>query len=88
LREKPSSIHYSLPSSSESEEWVRFLYSTFGMAGTLGWPLEPTFYIPDEVLAHLRKALDKGAKLEGEWKAKLELYGEATGSSKWNGTKG
>jgi len=42
----------------------------------LGWPLEPTFYIPGEVLAHFRKALDKGAELEAEWKAKLESYGK------------
>jgi transketolase len=42
----------------------------------LGWPLEPTFYIPDEALAHFRKALDKGRELEEEWKAKLESYGK------------
>jgi transketolase len=42
----------------------------------LGWPLEPTFYIPDEAFAHFRKALNKGAELEGEWKAKLESYGK------------
>jgi transketolase len=42
----------------------------------LGWPLEPTFYIPDEALAHLRKAVDKGTEREAEWKAKLESYGK------------
>jgi transketolase len=42
----------------------------------LGWPLDLTFYIPDEALAHFRKALDKGRGLEGEWKAKLESYGK------------
>jgi transketolase (EC 2.2.1.1) len=26
----------------------------------LGWPLEPEFYIPDEVLAHFRQAIEKG----------------------------
>ncbi len=41
----------------------------------LGWPLEPTFYIPGEALAHFRKALDKGTELEAEWKAKLESHG-------------
>jgi transketolase len=42
----------------------------------LGWPLEPKFYIPDEALSQFRKALDKGQKLEMEWKTKLELYGK------------
>jgi transketolase len=41
-----------------------------------GWPLEPTFYIPDEAFAHFRRTLNKGAELEGEWKAKLESYGK------------
>ena len=42
----------------------------------LGWPLEPMFYIPDEALAHFRKALNRGNELEGEWKVKLESYGK------------
>lgn len=42
----------------------------------LGWPLEPTFYIPDEALEHFRKALNRGAELEKEWKMNLEAYGE------------
>jgi transketolase len=42
----------------------------------LDWPLEPTFYIPDEALAHFRKALNRGNELEAEWKAKLESYGK------------
>ncbi len=42
----------------------------------LGWPLEPTFYIPDEALTHFRKALDEGTTLEAEWKTKLESYGK------------
>jgi transketolase len=43
----------------------------------LGWPLEPAFYIPEEVLAHFRKALPQGAQLEERWKAGLESYGKA-----------
>jgi len=42
----------------------------------LGWPLEPTFYIPDDALTHFRKALDKGAELQGKWEANLESYGK------------
>jgi transketolase len=28
----------------------------------LGWPTDPTFYVPDDVLAHFRSCLDKGKK--------------------------
>ena len=41
----------------------------------LGWPIEPTFYIPDEALTHFRKAIHKGVQLEAEWAANLESYG-------------
>lgn len=43
----------------------------------LGWPLEPTFYMPDEALAFFRKELNKGSQLEAEWKANFESYGKA-----------
>ncbi len=43
----------------------------------LGWPVEPTFYTPEEVLAHFRKALPQGAQLEERWKTNLESYGKA-----------
>jgi transketolase len=43
----------------------------------LGWPLEPAFYIPEEALAHFRKALPQGEQLEEVWKANLESYGKA-----------
>ena len=43
----------------------------------LGWPLEPTFHIPDEALTHFRKARNRGNQLEAEWKANLESYGKA-----------
>ena len=42
-----------------------------------GWPLEPKFYIPQEALAQFRKELNKGERLEAEWKTKLESYGKA-----------
>jgi len=42
----------------------------------LGWPLEPTFYIPDEALSHFRKARNRGNELEAVWKANLESYGK------------
>lgn len=40
----------------------------------LGWPLEPKFYIPDDVLAHFRQAVQRGAGLEAEWQQCLERY--------------
>ncbi|HEY6072940.1 MAG TPA: transketolase, partial [Anaerolineales bacterium] len=40
----------------------------------LGWPEEPRFLIPDEALDFFRKAVDRGRKLEGEWKDRLEAY--------------
>lgn len=42
----------------------------------LGWPLEPKFYIPEEALAQFRKAVDKGSRLESEWKDKFNSYGK------------
>ena len=42
----------------------------------LGWPLEPPFFIDDEVLSHFRQALQKGRELEGQWKAHLGSYEE------------
>jgi transketolase len=33
----------------------------------LGWPLEPTFLVPEEVRAHFRDALSRGAQWEKDW---------------------
>ena len=41
----------------------------------LGWPVEPRFYIPGDVLAFFRKAVDQGREREFDWKMKLETYG-------------
>jgi transketolase len=43
----------------------------------LDWPLEPRFFIPDEMQAHFRRALGRGAELEQDWRAALERYREA-----------
>ena len=42
----------------------------------LGWPLEPTFYIPAEALAHFREALSNGPKVEASWKERFSAYAE------------
>jgi transketolase len=43
----------------------------------LGWPLEPTFFIPGEALEHFRTALDNGKRAEAEWNAKSAAYEKA-----------
>lgn len=40
----------------------------------LGWPIEPPFYVPDEVLAHTRKAIQKGEDVEKEWQTNFDGY--------------
>ncbi len=40
----------------------------------LGWPVEPKFYIPDDVLTYYRGAVDCGREAEAEWKEKFETY--------------
>ena len=40
----------------------------------LGWPMEPRFFIPEDVLSFYRKAVDRGRELEHDWKMKFEAY--------------
>ncbi|PJF44450.1 MAG: transketolase [Phototrophicales bacterium] len=40
----------------------------------LGWPLEPEFFIPDEVLQHFRVAAQVGPELEEKWNQSFEAY--------------
>jgi len=42
----------------------------------MGWPLEPTFYVPDEVLSHMRQMSDRGRKLESEWLENFNKYAQ------------
>jgi transketolase len=42
----------------------------------LGWPEDQQFYIPDEALAHFRKAVDRGSKDESEWNDLVSGYKE------------
>ena len=39
-----------------------------------GWPLEPDFYVPDDVLAWWRDVGRKGAALEDEWKKTYAVW--------------
>ena len=40
----------------------------------LGWPTEPAFWIPEDVLAHFRQALDTGRDRQAAWLKRLETY--------------
>jgi transketolase len=40
----------------------------------LGWPLEPKFFVPEEVRAHFQEVITRGTSLEKEWKEKLRSY--------------
>ncbi|MBW4697577.1 MAG: transketolase [Aphanocapsa lilacina HA4352-LM1] len=40
----------------------------------LKWPLEPDFYIPEEALAHFRKAVEAGREAEEDWNARFDAY--------------
>jgi len=45
-----------------------------GAKEKLGWPLEPRFYIPEDVLDHFRLSIQRGEQLEKEWLARLRGY--------------
>jgi transketolase len=45
-----------------------------GAKRNLGWPLEPKFYVPEDVLAFYRKAVNQGENLEKSWNLQLEKY--------------
>ncbi|UCE11909.1 MAG: transketolase [Candidatus Thorarchaeota archaeon] len=45
-----------------------------GAKKNLGWPLEPWFHIPEDVLEHFRQAVTNGEAFETEWQALLDDY--------------
>ena len=48
-----------------------------GAKVALGWPLEPRFLIPEDVLAFFRGFEQSGAQLEKEWRGSFEDYRQA-----------
>ena len=40
----------------------------------LGWPSLEPFYVPDEALQHWRRAKDRGARLESDWRKTWDAY--------------
>ena len=43
----------------------------------LGWPLEPTFFIPDAALTHFREVVEKGRQNETKWEQRFASYAQA-----------
>lgn len=39
-----------------------------------GWPLEPPFYVPDEVLKKFREAVARGEEMERRWRKRFEAW--------------
>lgn len=40
----------------------------------LNWPVEPRFYIPEDVAAYFRQAVERGQELESEYNDRLQAY--------------
>ena len=53
------------------EEEVRLTKEAYG------WPADKEFYVPDEVLAHYREAVDRGKEWQAEWEDRLKAYAAA-----------
>ncbi|GAA0248505.1 transketolase [Rhodanobacter caeni] len=43
----------------------------------LGWPTEPDFLVPEAALAHMRQAVERGAKEEAGWRSRMDGYSKA-----------
>jgi len=41
----------------------------------LGWPTEPAFHVPEEVLVHCHRAVTFGTEAEAAWQELMERYG-------------
>jgi transketolase len=45
-----------------------------GAKKNLDWPVDPPFYVPEDVLEHFRQSIDRGQKLEDGWREGLDAY--------------
>jgi transketolase len=48
-----------------------------GAKEKFGWPVEPRFYIPEDVKTHFRQALEKGREWEACWRSEMAAYRDA-----------
>lgn len=42
----------------------------------VGWPVEKKFFVPENVMAHFRTAVDRGAEMEANWNDLFDRYRE------------
>jgi transketolase len=42
----------------------------------LGWPVKPTFHIPEEALEHFREAIARGGTAQADWELRLKAFTE------------
>jgi transketolase len=42
-----------------------------------GWDTDKSFHVPEEALAHMRKAIDRGKKAEAKWNRLFKKYAQA-----------
>ncbi|HEX2202598.1 MAG TPA: transketolase, partial [Longimicrobium sp.] len=43
----------------------------------LGWPSTDAFHVPDEALAHMRRAVERGDAAQREWQTRFDAYAQA-----------
>jgi len=48
-----------------------------GAKRALGWPVEPRFYVPDDVLDLYRKARERGEEVESQWQLIMDAFKKA-----------
>lgn len=42
----------------------------------LGWPTEPDFLLPKDVMTHFRKAIERGNQSEAKWRTRFQSYAQ------------
>jgi len=42
----------------------------------MGWPSLEPFYVPEEALTHFRQCIERGEKLESEWRERFDAYAQ------------
>ncbi|MHC4498391.1 MAG: transketolase [Planctomycetota bacterium] len=52
------------------EEEIRLIKEKFG------WDPDKSFHVPDEVLTHMRKAVDEGKRVEAAWNRRFKKYAQ------------
>jgi transketolase len=73
-------IGYGLPTRQDSEKAhgePPGVEELLGAKRKLDWPVEPDFYVPDDVLAFYRSIGKHGEQYESEWQARFSAYHQA-----------